>query len=162
SSPSPTIPILAAEALRNSSPPAPDTAPPPTKHEERMPLFWRVFGGTLLSIAALVILTLCQHFNNSLNELRGELSTLNDRLRKDMGHINADLRKDLNHINETHGDLVRKEEFNSRLKSVWDSVKELRELQVTVSGLKERAMLRDQEVKTEAERKELVLELQRL
>ena len=42
----------------------------PAKGEERISLFWRVFGGTLLSIAALVVITLYQQFNGSLNELR--------------------------------------------------------------------------------------------
>src|SRR5690348_2761568 len=50
----PAITILAAEALRGAANGARPGEPPPAKTEERISLFWRVFGGTLLSIAALL------------------------------------------------------------------------------------------------------------
>ncbi len=101
-----------------------------TKGEERISAFWRIFGATFLSIAALVILTLCQHFNNCLNDLRGEL-----------GHLNEDLRKELSRLNEAHAEFLKKEEFSFRMKSVWDAMKELREGLASTAGLKERTVL---------------------
>jgi hypothetical protein len=79
--------------------------------EKRFPLFWRVFGGTLLSIAALVLINVYQGFSNGLHDLRN-----------DMGHLNNDVRKELGRLSETQADLVKKEEFVSRMTSVWDSV----------------------------------------
>src|SRR5262245_9216463 len=81
--------IVAAEILRSTAMAAAPTTP--AKAEERLPVFWRVFGATLLSIAALVIITLCQHFNGSLNELHTEIA-----------HLSQDLRKDIARLNESH------------------------------------------------------------
>lgn len=156
--------ILVAETLRDSVPNRAARKPKkkPTDAEERVSVFWRIFGGTLLSIAALVVLTICQHFNNVLNELRGDLGRLNDELRKDMSHLDADLRKDLGRLNEVQGEGVKKEEFNSRLKSVWDGMKEVQVLSTAVTALKERDMIREQHLREENDRKELVRELQLL
>jgi hypothetical protein len=93
-------------------------------------------GGSLLSIAALIVITLCQHFNSSLGELRS-----------DLGHLNEDLRKELGRLNETDADLLKKEEFSFRMKSVWDGMKELREGLASIAALKERAALADQRLK---------------
>jgi hypothetical protein len=135
-----------AETLRNS------TAPSAVRGEDRVPIFWKVFGGTLVSIAALVVITLCQHFNASLTELRGDLQ-----------HLCTDLRKDLGRLSESYGELVKKDEFGTRLKSVWDSIKELQDGKAALLALKEKAALMDQQFQAgEAERKELVRELQRL
>ena len=74
------------------------------KHdEERMSLFWRVFGGTILSICALVGITLFNNFSSSL----------------------AELRSDINRINEARGDLVKKDEFNTRISTNYDRVQQL-------------------------------------
>ena len=73
------------------------------------------------------------------------------------------LRKELSRVNETNADLLKKEEFSFRMKSVWDGMKELREGLSSIAGLKERAVLTDQRLKTnEEEQKELVREIQRL
>src|SRR5260370_38848643 len=73
--PSVGAPLLAAETLRSAAA-AGETATA-AKGEERVSVFWRVFGATLLSIAALVGITLCQHFNSSLSELRSDPGHLN-------------------------------------------------------------------------------------
>jgi myosin heavy subunit len=46
--------------------------------EERMSLFWRVFGGTILSVAALVAITVFNNLNSNISELRNEVSRLNE------------------------------------------------------------------------------------
>lgn len=114
---------------------------PPVRGEERISVFWRVFGGTLLSIAALVCITFVQQFSNSLGELRANLT----------------------HLNESRGDLVKNEDFNNRMTAVWNNLKELQGANVGVVALKERSALLEQQLKTaEDERKELAHELQRL
>jgi hypothetical protein len=145
----PVATLLAAEALRNAA--AVGLPAAPAKPEERLPVFWRVFGATLLSIAALIVITLCQHFSNSLNELRAEL-----------GHLCEDLHKDLARLSESHGRLIPKEEFNTRLTSVWNSLKDLQALSVTVAALKEKTLVREEQQRAQDERKELVRELQQL
>lgn len=111
------------------------------KGEERISLFWRVFGGTLLSIVALVVVTVYQQFSNSLFELRN----------------------DMIHLNEARADLVTKEDFNSRMTSVWNGLKDLQTAGATVSGLRERATLLEQNLKdAESERKEMAHQMERL
>jgi hypothetical protein len=155
---SPDAPIWVAETLRTA---ASNATPTPPHKEERSSFLWRVFGGTALSITGLVIVTVCQHFNGSLNELRGDLGRLNDELRKELLRLNADLRKDFNRLSEGNADLVKKEEFNSRLRSVWDSVKALQTDNAAVTAMKERSATLEQQFKAaEEERKEIARELQ--
>jgi hypothetical protein len=151
-----------SEVLRDSVPVRAADKPEKAGSDERMPLFWRVFGGTILSIAALAAITVCQYFNSVLGGLRGDMGRLNDEIRKEMTHLDSDLRKDLGRLNEAQGTVVKLQDFNSRLKSVWDSIKELQTLSAAVSALKERDMLREQHLREENERKELVRELQLL
>ena len=161
--PSSQSPLFMSEVLRDSIPIRPtDKAEKAGGGDDRMPLFWRVFGGTILSILALAVITVCQYFNGVLGGLRGDMGRLNEEIRKEMTHLDTDLRKDLGRLNEAQGRVVKLEDFNSRLKSVWDSLKELQTLSATVSALKERDLLREQHLREEAERKELVRELQLL
>jgi hypothetical protein len=136
----PAITILAAEALRGA---ANGTRPaePPAKGEERMSLFWRVFGGTLLSIAALVVVTLYQQFSGSVN----------------------DLRHDMARLNETSGDLVKKDEFNSRLTTVWGGLNDAKAGGTGLAAVREKQALEEQRLKQlEDERKDLLREVQAL
>src|SRR5258708_21882384 len=111
------------------------------KGEERISVFWRVFGGTLLSIAALVGITLYQQFANSLNELRSNV----------------------NNLHESRGDLVKTEDFNSRSNALWGAIKEIQATSASVSALKERSGLMEQLLKESAEeRKSLCRELQQV
>jgi chromosome segregation ATPase len=141
-----------AETLRSVASAAGQIDAPPAKEEARISIFWRVFGGTLLSIAALVVVTVYQQFTSSLNDLRGEL-----------GHLNIDLRKDMSRLSEAQADLVKKDDHNGRLRSVWDSIKELQADKSTVTALKERAAVLQELFKAaEEERKDLVRQLQQL
>jgi hypothetical protein len=130
--------VLAAETLRRASNLAPDAAPP-NKEEERISVFWRVFGGTLLSITALVIITVYNNFSGTL----------------------SDLRKDLNSQIETRADLLKKDEFNTRLTSVWNGLKDVQGGLGAVTALTERAKALEQQLKTgEDDRKELRRQLE--
>jgi hypothetical protein len=127
-----------SETLRNGAAAGADA---PARGDDRLPLFWRVFGGTLLSIAALVVVTVYQQFSNSLFELRN----------------------DMIHLNEARADLLKKDDFNTRLTSVWNSIKDLQTAQATVTGLRERAALLEQHLKdAETDRKEMTHKMDQL
>ena len=126
----------ASETLRNGA-----AGGAAGKGEERISLFWRVFGGTLLSIAALVVVTLYQQFSNNLVELRN----------------------DMIHLNEARADLVKKDDFNNRLTSVWNGMKDLQTATASITSMRERTALLEQQLKeAEGERKELTREVQQL
>jgi myosin heavy subunit len=162
------FPILVAETARNASSPALPAKP----GEEKISLFWRVFGGTLVSIAALVAITAYQAQSNSINDLRNELAR----------------------GNEARAQMVKNDEFTSARTKIWDKFQELQKdtialqqvkdrvglleeqikagaatqkdvqgLQTTISAMQEKAVLRDQQFKQmDDEKKELVKELQTL
>lgn len=51
----------------------------PKKHEEEsISLFWRLFGGTILSITALGAITLYNNLSGSISELRADLARMNE------------------------------------------------------------------------------------
>lgn len=143
--------IWVSETLRNGAM-AGQAAPEKGEKEEKVSAFWRIFGGTVLSIMALVVITLFNQMNSSIGELRAEL-----------GYLNKDLRKDLTRLGEGHADLVKKDEFSTRMRSVWDSIKELRSDNTIVTSLKERTAALEQQLKTaEEDRKVLARELTQL
>ena len=132
--------LLATEPLRAAHAPA---APPypPQRAEDRAAMFWRICGGTLLSIAALACTVAYQQLSGSISELRVAL----------------------NRLNETNADLVRKDELNNRVTTIWSGIKELSSSVGAVNGLRERSLLLEQQVKAgEEERKEMAREIKRL
>lgn len=70
------------ETLRAADAAGRATDEPPAKpkksDEESISLFWRVFGGTILSITALVAITLYNNISTSISELRAEVARLNE------------------------------------------------------------------------------------
>jgi len=143
-------PILLAETLRNAANPSPAETAPRSGGEEHGSVFWRVLGGTVLSIAAMITVTLYQQITSSINDVRNSVAGLN-----------TDLRKDLGQVIQTQADLVRKDEFNSRMTSVWAGIKDAQAVQLTVTRLKERSLVRDQQEKADADvREEMRKELQ--
>lgn len=73
------------------------------KEEEKIGLFWRVFGGTLLSIVALVAITLYNNLHSGISELRAEIGKLN----------------------EARADLVKKDDFQARLTTNYDRIQSI-------------------------------------
>jgi archaellum component FlaC len=108
--------IVAAAETARSAAESSAGKPGEKKDEEKMSLFWRVFGGTILSIAALVGITL---FNNIYSNI-------------------GDLRAELNREREARAELVRKDEFNTRNTSVYDRIRALDGLKADMEGLRER------------------------
>lgn len=124
--------------------PAPELRRRPTEMphgEEKISLFWRVFGGTILSIVALALLTVYNNLNSTINELRNEVSR----------------------ANEARAELVKKEEFNTRSQSVWNKLQELQELRGTITVMRDQMTSRDSHGKSQEEdRRELTRQLQEL
>ncbi len=70
--------------------------------DEKISVFWRVFGGTILSIAALAVVTAYQQFTSTLGELRAAQARLN----------------------EANASAATKEDLNTRTTPMWASIKD--------------------------------------
>ncbi len=110
--------------------------PKPRTDDEKIHIFWRVFGGAIVSVVALSGLTLYNNLQSSVIELRSEMAK----------------------INELRGDLVRKDEFNSRISSNYERIStvqtqsvaftsSLATLKADIDGNKERLTLLQTDLK---------------
>jgi DNA repair exonuclease SbcCD ATPase subunit len=109
------LPPTASEVLRLASEPRTE-GPADAKSEDRWATFWKLCGATLLSITALVLITVYNQFSSSINELRVSL----------------------NQTNLACAELVKNEEFKTRNTSIWNKIQELQTLNATITGLSER------------------------
>lgn len=128
--------LLASETLRNAAR-RHIRADKPTKGEEGgISMFWRVFGGTIFSIVALVVITAYTQMTGTISDLRKELT-------------------------QVQGDILKKDEFNNRLTSIWNTIKELQTTGSALAALNERFKVADDQRKVSAdERKELQRKLE--
>jgi hypothetical protein len=79
----------------------PEEMPREKKHDDGVPLFWRLCSATVVSITALVAVTLYNQLSASVNSLRSEITVL---------------RTELNALRDrANNDLVKKEDHNQRL-----------------------------------------------
>jgi chromosome segregation ATPase len=107
--------MTANELMRSAAETArPDAAE--ARNEEKISIFWRVFGGTILSIVALAAITLYNNISSNITDLRGEL----------------------NREREARADLVKKDEFNSRTTTQYERMRSYDSLKVELEGLKEK------------------------
>jgi hypothetical protein len=67
---------------------------------DKVPLFWQVFGGTIVSVVALMVITAFNQLNSYATDLRRD-------------------------VNQLQVEQVRKDELNVRLNTLWKSVKDL-------------------------------------
>jgi DNA repair exonuclease SbcCD ATPase subunit len=109
---------VAVETLRSASTTSRNDLEPrsPQQAEERVSLFWRIFGGTILSVVALGAITLYNNLSSSISELRAELGRERD----------------------ARGELVKKDEFQSRNQSQYERIRAAEGLKADLEGLKER------------------------
>lgn len=103
----------AAEAARSA---AESSAKAAETGDEKVSLFWRVFGGTILSMVALGAITLYNNISSSIAELRAEL----------------------NRERDARAELVKKEEFNSRTSNQYERIRSFEGLKGEHEALKER------------------------
>jgi hypothetical protein len=94
--------VLAVETLRNAGGKGVEEK---CSEEKGVPMIWRIFGGTLLSIAALVAITLYSQLSNRIDSLSDNTS------------------KKLETVSEN---LVKKQEFSESRSKLWDYVQTLR------------------------------------
>lgn len=106
----------AAETARSAAESFSPGKPVEKNDEEKMSLFWRVFGGTILSIIALIAITLFNNMYGTISELRNEL----------------------NREREARAELVKKDEFNTRNTTLYDRIRTFEGLKVELEGLRER------------------------
>lgn len=111
---------LVAETLRSAAANR-EAIASPSKGEDNVSWFWKIFGGTILSIVALSVVTAYTQVSSSLTELR----------------------RDFNQMQEGRGNYLKKEEFSSRLTTMWNVIKELQTAQNAMATLNERAKLLD-------------------
>lgn len=109
-------PLAAGEAARSAAEPPP-LVKTEEKKEESLSLFWRVFGGTIISMVALGVLTLYNNLSSNISELRKELNT----------------------ERELRADLVKKDEFNARTASQAEQIRAVENLKLDIEALRERA-----------------------
>ena len=64
--------LAAAETARSAAESGAKAEPKTDDHH--ISVFWRVFGGTILSIVALVTITIYNNMSSSITELRNEVS----------------------------------------------------------------------------------------
>jgi len=108
--------LVLSETMRSAAESSGSKQAQPEKEEEHISLFWRVFGGTILSISALVIMTLYNNLSSSITDLRTEL----------------------NHSQQAQADLVKKDDFNTRSTSLYERIRTLDALKADLEGLRER------------------------
>jgi hypothetical protein len=108
--------VLAVETARSASQSSAAKTETAKKDEEKLSVFWRVFGGTILSIVALVAITL-------YNNLHGGIS---------------DLRQELSREREARATLMKKEDADTRAKSQWDRIRQIEGYKADIEAIKER------------------------
>lgn len=106
--------VAAMETVRSATESAAKAEP--KKDEEHISLFWRVFGGTILSVVALVAITLYNNMATNISELRGEVSR----------------------EREARADLLKKDEFNTRNTAMYERIRAIDAVKVEMEGVKEK------------------------
>jgi len=97
----------------------------PEADEQKISVFWRVFGGAIISIAALAAITLYNNLATGIAELRTEIGRGTD----------------------ARAELVKKDEFNSRSTSMWNRIQELQAMQLSMTSLKEKVSGLEQQLR---------------
>lgn len=140
---------IVAEVLRRS------TEQPVKKGDEDkdgIPVFWRIFGGTLLSIASVVLIGAYQNITGALAEIRSDLT-----------HLENNTHKEVTRFTETQAELTPKEEFANRVNSIWRSLGDIKAERQQLAGIKERCNgLMAQFKAAESDRQQLSMDVQKV
>jgi hypothetical protein len=129
--------LLTMEALRTAS------SPPSSSKggSSRIPLYWRVFGGTILSLVGMVMFTVFQQLYSTLSDFRSEL----------------------NRLQAAREDLMKKEDYNSQMTIVWSNLRDAQAANSSLAAMREQIVLLDQRLKAEdTDQRELTRGIQRL
>lgn len=99
---------------------------PAEKGEERISLFWRVFGGTILSVVALIALTLYNNLYSTISEVRAEST-----------RTITELRTRIDAQNDSRGDLMRRTDLEKSLTALTTRIDAMDKLSTTITALRE-------------------------
>jgi DNA repair exonuclease SbcCD ATPase subunit len=108
--------VVAVETLRSAADSSGEKSADTKAGEEHISLFWRVFGGTILSIVALAAVTLYNNLSSGI----------------------ADLRNELNREREARAGLVKKEDNDTRTKTLYDRIRGIEGYKADIDTTRER------------------------
>lgn len=151
--PTPTPIITPAPAPVETVPvPQKQTTEPDRVGDSGMTWLWRVSGGVLLLAATLVCVAVHQSMDRQIDQLRKQLAELNQELRRDLGRLS-----------ESHGSMIRKEDHNTKLRTVWDKLREIGGDHTALARVHERcAVLQEMYRGNEEDRKQMSEEIRKL
>lgn len=101
--------------------------------EHKISVFWRVFGGTILSIVALVSITLFNSIQSSISELRADAARAREAL------ATAVKREDLDRERESRAAMAKKEDVDARVKTLYERIRTIEGYKGDIEAVKERA-----------------------
>lgn len=145
---------------KNKPLPAPKAPEPPVATEPvaeeaaeaQTGYLWKILGGLAVGLGLAVAITVYHHVQGQLGGLKNEVSSLG-----------KDLRGDLSRLSKEYVTMVKKEEVSTRLRNVWDRLKELQGGRTDLTALRERcALLAELHKGGEQERKELAEQVKKL
>jgi hypothetical protein len=114
--------------------------------------FWRIVGATAVAVVAMIGVASYLHLQSQIAAQRQELSALNRELRKDLAAIGGG-----------YADAVKKDDHTTRMRSVWDTLKDLRADRSDLTTMKERCALLTEAYRAgEEDRRALAAEVRRL
>ena len=125
-----TTPVVAETLRAVAAAHQKDTAP--AKDEEKMSIFWRVFGGTILSIVALAAVTLYNNLQTGITELRAELT------REREAAAGLAKKDDLDKEREARTLFAKKEDIDTRMTKLYERLRTAEGLKSDIEGLRER------------------------
>jgi DNA repair exonuclease SbcCD ATPase subunit len=108
--------VIAAETLRSAAESSSGKGTEKKKDDEHLSVFWRVFGGTILSIVALAAITLYNNLSSGISDLRTEL----------------------NREREARAGLVKKEDSDTRTKTLYDRIRGVETYKGDIDMVRER------------------------
>ncbi len=108
-----TTELAAYETARTGAAPKEE----PKSDDHKISVFWRVFGGTIVSIVALITINLFNNISSTISELRAEVSR----------------------EREARAELVKKDEFNARISNQYERIRAHDAFKADIEALKERA-----------------------
>lgn len=124
--PSDETPVM-VETVRSAA------APPTAGDDSKISVFWRVFGGTILSIVALVSITLFNSIQSAISELRADAARAREAL------ASAVKREDLDRERESRASMAKKEDVDARVKTIYERIRTIEGYKGDIEAVKERA-----------------------
>jgi uncharacterized protein HemX len=144
-------PNLSAPAVTAPAEDQTEAAAPEEKPAERT-VFWRIFGAAAVAVVALIGVATYLHLQSQIAAQRQELSALNKELRTDLAAMSG-----------SYGEMVKKDDHTTRVRTIWDTLKELRADRSDLTTMKERCALLTEAYKSgEEDRRALAAEVRRL